>query len=433
MPFGLRAIRRDSVRNRSVIRSALTRFLLVGFASLVLITVPTVLLFQDIAMDHGLKTAVENGRNLTSRLLAPETTTAAIAGEPAAILHLDTIVRPRMRDGSVGRIKIWDLTGRVIYSSDNQALIGRAEPLPDAASLLRADRPGIAQMSQPGNTGPAQLVEVYTLSRATTGEQLIFQTDLPASLVTETQHDLIQMAPIGVAALVLLSLVQLPSALRLSRRVQRVRKSRERLLVQTVAAADHERRRLAQELHDDVMQDLAGVGYALSSLGEHLDAENGPAVERLGMIVRRDVGVLRAMVTELYPRELDPQNMATSLSDLGAALREAGACVDVDVDERLALDETTASLIYRVARESMHNAAKHAQPRKVDIRLARGQTHTVLTVIDDGRGFESTAETKAGHFGLKLIRDTVAEAGGTLLVDSLVGRGTRVELSLPRD
>jgi two-component system NarL family sensor kinase len=437
MPFGPRAVRKDSVRNRSVTRSALTRFLLVGLTSLVLVAVPTVLLFDSIAMDHGLETAMESGQSLTSRLLAPETTTAAIAGERAALAHLDSIVRPRMRDGSIARIKIRDMTGRVIYS-DDPALIGSIHALPEAASLLRAGRPGMAEMSQPGSTeldgGPSQLVEVYTLGRASTGEQLIFETDFPASLVTEAQHDLlVQMAPVGLAALVLLSLVQLPSALHLSRRVQRLRKSRERLLVQTVAAADHERRRLAQELHDDVMQDLAGVGYALSSLGEHLDAENGPAVERLGVIVRRDVEVLRAMVTELYPRELDPQNMASSLSDLGAALREAGARVEVDVDERLALDETTASLIYRVARESMHNAAKHAQPRNVDIRLARGQAHTVLTVVDDGEGFESTAEPTAGHFGLKLIRDTVGEAGGTLLVDSLIGRGTRVVLSLPRD
>jgi two-component system NarL family sensor kinase len=67
------------------------------------------------------------------------------------------------------------------------------------------------------------------------------------------------------------------------------------------------------------------------------------------------------------------------------------------------------------------------------VRLARALGHTVLTVVDDGRGFEPTAEPAPGHFGLKLIRDTVAEAGGTLLVDSLIGRGTRVELSLPHD
>jgi two-component system NarL family sensor kinase len=435
MPLGLRAVRTDSVRSRSVIRSALTRFLLVGLASLVLVAVPTVILFNRIAMDHGLETAMQSGQSLTARLLAPETTSAAIAGERAALAHIDSIVRPRMRDGSIAHIKIWDMTGRVIYS-DEPALTGSVHPLPEAASQLRAGRPGTAVMSQPEQAGVErglpQLVEVYTLGRASTGEQLIFEADFPASLVTEAQHDLLlQMAPVGLAALLLLSLVQLPSAMHLSRRVQRVRKSRERLLVQTVAAADHERRRLAQELHDDVMQDLAGVGYALSSLGEHLHAENGPLVERLAKIVNRDVGVLRAMVTELYPQDLDPQDMASSLSDLGAALREAGTRVDVDVDEHLGLDDTTATLIYRVARESMHNAAKHAQSQNVDVRLARGHAHTVLTVVDDGRGFEPTAEPTTGHVGLKLIRDTVAEAGGTLLVDSLVGRGTRVELSLP--
>jgi len=439
MPFGLGTVRKDPVRNRSETRSALTRFLLVGLSSLVLVAAPTVLLFNHIARDHGLETVMESGQNVTIRRLAPETTSAVIAGEPAALAHLDAIVRQRMRDRSIARIKIWTLTGRVIYS-DEPALIGRIYPLPEAASLLRASRPNIAERSHLDKAeneferGMRHLVEVYTLARASTGEQLIFEVYFPFSLVTKAQHGLLrQMAPVGLAALVLLSLVQLPSAMHLSRRVEKSRQSRERLLVQTVAAADHERRRLVQQLHDDVVQDLAGVGYALSSLAEHLGTTNGPAVERLEAVVRHDVAVLRAMSTELYPQQLDPQNLASSISDLGAALREAGARVDVDVDEHLGLDDTTATLIYRVARESMHNAAKHAQPHNVDVRLARAVGHTVLTVVDDGRGFEPTAEPAAGHLGLKLIRDTVAEAGGTLLVDSLIGRGTRVELSLPHD
>ena len=138
-----------------------------------------------------------------------------------------------------------------------------------------------------------ELVEVYTLARASTGEQLIFEAYFPTSVFNQEEHDLLaQMAPVGLAALIVLSLAQLPSALNLARRVQRSRQSRERLLVHAVAAADHERRQLAQELHDDVIQDLAGVGYALSSLGEHLDAKNRPVVERIGTTVRRDVGAV---------------------------------------------------------------------------------------------------------------------------------------------
>lgn len=87
--------------------------------------------------------------------------------------------------------------------------------------------------------------------------------------------------------------------------------------------------------------------------------------------------------------------------------------------------------MYRVARESLHNAEKHAQPRNVDVRLTSDRLRTVLTVVDDGRGFDPSAAPAPGHIGMRLTRDTVAEAGGTFVVDSRMGSGTRVELSLP--
>ena len=159
------------------------------------------------------------------------------------------------------------------------------------------------------------------------------------------------------------------------------------------------------------------------------------------MIVRRDIGMLRAMVTELYPQELDPQDLARSFIDLGATLREAGVRVEVDVENHLGLDDTTAALIYRVARESIHNAAKHAQPRNVDVRLAREDAHTVLTVVDDGPGiapdllphvFERFARGSASRsrhdgstgLGLAIVDAVVAAHGGTVSVDSVPGRTT---------
>jgi len=139
------------------------------------------------------------------------------------------------------------------------------------------------------------------------------------------------------------------------------------------------------------------------------------------------------MVTGLYPGEVSPQSLARSLSELGSSLRRADVHVAIDVQENLPMDETTATLVYRVARECLLNAEKHAKPQNVEVRLAGSGAHTVLTIVDDGLGFDPTAEAAAGHFGLKLIRDTVAEVGGTLQVDSLIGRGTRVELKLPHD
>ena len=418
---------------------ALTRFLLVGFASLVLVAIPTVILFGNIAKDRALKAATENWRNLSIHLVAPQTTAGVIARDQAALARIDAIVRPGIRDGSIVRIKIWDMTGRVLYSNEPK-LIGRVYPLPEAASLLHSSNPSVAEVStlkSPENEFDRdlvqqELVEVYTLARASTGQQLIFEAYFPTRSFNDEEHDLLaQMAPVGLAGLIVLNLAQLPSALNLARRVQRSRKSRERLLVHAAAAADHERRLLAQELHDDVIQDLAGVGYALSSLDQHLDETIRPVIAQIGTTVCRDVALLRDMVTQLYPRSLAPQSLATSLNDLGISLRQAGVNVTVEVDEQLTLDETTATLVYRVTRESMHNAEKHAQPRNVDVRLSRARSRTVLTVIDDGRGFEPNVPPAPGHIGMKLTRDTVAEAGGTFVVDSGIGRGTRVELSLP--
>jgi signal transduction histidine kinase len=331
------------------------------------------------------------------------------------------------------------MTGRVLYSNEPR-LIGRVYPLPEAASLLHATNPSIAEVSNlksPENEfergQPQQeLVEFYTLARASTGQRLIFEAYFPTRSFNQEEHDLLaQMAPVGLAALIVLNLAQLPSAMDLARRVQTSRKSRERLLVHAAAAADHERRQLAQELHDDIIQDLAGVGYALSSLDQHLDEANRPVIAKVGVTVRRDIALLRDMVTQLYPRSLAPQSLATSLNDLGISLRQAGVNVKVDVDEHLTLDETTATLVYRVARESVHNAEKHAEPLNVDLRLSRGRSRTVLTVTDDGRGFDPSAAPAPGHIGMRLTRDTVAEAGGTFVVDSRIGHGTRVELSLP--
>jgi signal transduction histidine kinase len=417
---------------------ALTRFLFVGLGSLVIIAIPTVLAYEFIARDFALTLAAQSGRNLARRVLAPVTTSQAIAGDKLAISRIDAMASARMLDGSVARIKIWDLKGRLIYS-DEPALIGRVYTFPEAALLLNASEPTRAKLTpldDPENEferGNGQLVEVYSLTKAVTGEQLVFETYFHVDQFNKAHHELmLQMAPVALAALIALSLAQLPTALQLARQVQRDRLSRQRLLEQAATAADHERSRLAQTLHDDVIQDLAGVGYALSSLGQHLGAQNGPAVRRIAMIVHRDVEVLRAMVTELYPSNVDPENLAISLSDLGNELRHDGVHVNVEVGEELGLGKTAATLVYRVARESLHNAHKHGQPRNVTVRLSRTDSQTILTIVDDGLGFDPATPPEEGHFGLILIRDTVAEAGGTLLVDSSISHGTRVELRLPR-
>ena len=242
---------RRPAAERSEITAAVTAFLLTGLAALALVCVPTVLLFQQVAEQRALTEAVTGGSNLARRLLAPETTSAAIAGDAAALARIDRVVRARMRDGSVARIKIWEASGRVVYS-DEPSLIGRTYALPAAVSAVLDGQRGVAEIADDADPENALerdaegLVEVYVPAVASTGEHLVFETYFPETAVRRVQHDLLaQMAPVALTALVVLSLAQLPPALRLARRVQRGRRSRERLLAQTAAAGDLERRRLA--------------------------------------------------------------------------------------------------------------------------------------------------------------------------------------------
>ena len=428
---------RRPAAERSEITAAVTAFLLTGLAALALVCVPTVLLFQQVAEQRALTEAVTGGSNLARRLLAPETTSAAIAGDAAALARIDRVVRARMRDGSVARINIWEANGRVVYS-DEPSLIGHTYAVPAAVSAVLDGQRGVAEIvddADPENALERDtngLVEVYVPAVASTGEHLVFETSFPETAVRRVQHDLLaQMAPVALTALVVLSLAQLPPALRLARRVQRGRRSRERLLAQTVAAGDLERRRLAADLHDDVIQDLAGVGYALSSIHGDLDLRTGSVVEQVASTVRRDVGLLRDLVTDLRPARLDPDDVPGALDDLGEALRGQGVRYTVTVDPCLRLTSTQATLVYRVARECVVNARKHAHARSVDVRLAPDGSTTMLSVADDGVGFDRSSAPPTGHFGLPLTRDIVHEAGGSLSVHSEPGRGTRVDLRLP--
>ena len=244
----MRRAHRPSPRaHRSEITGALASFVLMGLTALALVSLPTVLVIDNVAEHHAMAEAVKGGRNVARRLLAPETSTHAITGDPTALARLDSVVRARIRDGSMARIKVWDTTGRVVYC-DEAGLIGRRYPLPAGVD-------GAGHRYRGGRThdarGPGERAGARWPGRglragdASTGEQLVFETYFPETVVRRAQHDLLaQMAPVALAALVALCLAQLPPALRLARRVQRGRQARERLLAQTVAAGDLERRRL---------------------------------------------------------------------------------------------------------------------------------------------------------------------------------------------
>ncbi|MGH3979957.1 MAG: sensor histidine kinase, partial [Pseudonocardiaceae bacterium] len=244
---------------------------------------------------------------------------------------------------------------------------------------------------------------------------------------------------LAVGALVLLQLVQVPMAWYLARRVRRNEQERAELLHRALSASDRERSRIAADLHDGVVQDLAGVGYAIGALSRAAPDEQRPMLDSLGRIVRGAVDSLRKLMVDIYPPDLSGPGLASALPDLGEPLRAAGVDVRMQVEPLPRLSPEVAATLYRTAREVLSNAREHARAQSVSVWLGpdgitpAGDPGVLLQVQDDGVGLprEGVDRRADGHLGLRLLADGAARLGGELVIGPRPGGGTTATMHLP--
>jgi two-component system, NarL family, sensor kinase len=242
--------------------------------------------------------------------------------------------------------------------------------------------------------------------------------------------------PSLLLALALLYLVKAAFAYRLARDLYVVQGEREQLLVTALAAADRERTLIASDLHDGVVQGLAGASYTLSDAASQSRAAGQPAVaetlaDTAGSL-RRWVRELRSLIVTVTPPALHTEGLQATLTDLVATLEARGIGVTLDVKVSEELTETSESLVYRVAQEAVRNVVRHARASQVQLIVAEEDGWLQLQVSDDGQGFDpSTSSRRQGSVGLDLLAALVQQRGGRLRVESAAGRGTTVTLRLP--
>jgi signal transduction histidine kinase len=192
-----------------------------------------------------------------------------------------------------------------------------------------------------------------------------------------------------------------------------------------VRAGYEERRRLERDLHDGAQQRLVTLGIVLRRLQRSLPREAqilGPALGSAVDEVGRAIEDLRTIAAGVRPPRLD-EGLAAALADLA---RAAPVRVDVQAtDERL--PEEVEAAAYFVVCEAVTNAVKHGSPSqvRVDAMVANGTLR--LVVVDDGSG----GATPTQGTGLAGLSDRVEAQGGTLLIHSPVGAGTRIEVEIP--
>ena len=197
-----------------------------------------------------------------------------------------------------------------------------------------------------------------------------------------------------------------------------------------------ERERISREIHDTLAQGFTSVVTLARAADAALargDAET--AHERLGLIERTaadNLAEARLIVAELTPGHLQSRTLGQALERLGAAVSsENGLRADVQVGGAPEpLGGVAEVVILRTAQEALSNVRRHAGAARVDLRLDYAPDRVVLTVSDDGRGFDTAADRDG--FGLDGVRARAAEVGGEVSLSSTPGSGTTLRLEVPR-
>jgi PAS domain S-box-containing protein len=205
-------------------------------------------------------------------------------------------------------------------------------------------------------------------------------------------------------------------------------------------AALEERQRLARELHDSVSQVLYGVGLGTRTATALLDraaiepkwkSSLAEPLDYVLSLAEAGLAEMRALIFELRPDSLEREGLVAALTRQAAAL---GARHKLEVHTEFCEEPTLSfevkEALYRIAQESLNNTVKHAQAKRVDIRLDMSQGEIILELVDDGVGFDPRVEY-SGHMGLNSMRERIAEIGGILEIVSEAGQGAVIRVRIP--
>lgn len=212
------------------------------------------------------------------------------------------------------------------------------------------------------------------------------------------------------------------------------------LLHQVTQAQEEERKRIAQELHDDTIQSLVAlcqqIDFTISSVGQ-LPPQAVSHLEELHQQTDHILQEVRRLVRGLRPAVLDNLGLVSALEWLASDVeKHSGIAVKLRINGSERRFSTEAELVlFRIAQEALTNVWKHSQAKSAQITLEFSKGSTSLIVSDDGKGFDSTAEVitrpRLGKLGLAGMQERARLLGGTLTVISEPGKGTIATATMP--
>ena len=203
-----------------------------------------------------------------------------------------------------------------------------------------------------------------------------------------------------------------------------------------------ERARVARDLHDGVVQSLHAIGFRLYALRTQTTIDAGERDRELldiQQVVQDEAANVRTLIQQLKPLDFDPRHLVDFLagmieryrSDTGIAAKFVCNLRDVAFPPHICRE------VASIVQEALVNVARHSGAANVLVRLGAQEGYWVLTVDDDGRGFEfcgrfSHSELEHAHQGPLVIHERVRAIGGELSIDTRPGRGARLEIKIPQ-
>jgi len=199
-------------------------------------------------------------------------------------------------------------------------------------------------------------------------------------------------------------------------------------------AQEEERKRISRELHDETGQALMVIRLYLGMLdGTVKTHEAKEKIGELVAVVDRTIEGIRRIIGRLSPLVLQELGLISAIRKEAKDLnRTAGVTARVAISENVGrLDPVIETAIYRVVQESLHNVAKHAQARNVDIQMERKGETLRLVIEDDGTGIRPVTNPMRPSFGMAGMQERITTLGGRMKVDSRKGQGTKISITVP--
>ncbi len=217
--------------------------------------------------------------------------------------------------------------------------------------------------------------------------------------------------------------------------VKKAQDQLRRLSGNIMASQEKERSAIARELHDELGQVMTALRMDSVWMMEHLREADKKAADRaltMRDLIDKTIKDIRSIAIRLRPGVLDDLGLVDALDWYTADFEKRSGISCIFEHAKIPeIDDTIATAAYRITQEALTNVARHSGAGRVEVILEIRGNNLVLNVDDDGRGFEVESLDESEGFGVAGMRERAALAGGSLLVDSVLGKGTIVRLVVP--